>query len=396
MGLTLEEVVAFIKEAESALLSPMLRAAQERFGSASLSVALALASGAEEAANPFTAGLLRASEMPTAKAPDPLWYGMYPGRVTLLIGESGAGKSSLLFNVAVYAARGETLWGFGFSRPLRVLYVDPENAGNYREAAQDGGLCRLKLDRIDKGLPDTLTFHDGRGVDLSKPTHLAALQELVCAQRYDLVVLDPIANLFNTEDENSNAEAARHGKALTALSRETGACIVAAHHTGKDTGGNYGRGASARLGAADVGIVFRVRGNSEEHDDTYSGVTRERDDMCRVQIVKDRAAWFGHSSKYLRMAGADRFEEDTFESWKNAGQKKTDKDAQALEEVTHFLQDGKEHNQQQLFVEMQKEGFGRYSVMKALKELVEKEVIEERRGDRNAKLYQIKRESGKL
>lgn len=394
MGLTLEDMVAFIKEGNSDLLQPMLKAAQERFGSASLAVALAMVNGAKEATNPFTMGLMRASDMPTAKAPDPLWYGMYPGRVTLLIGESGAGKSSLLFNIAVHAALNEPLWDFHFPRPLRVLYIDPENAGNYREEAQDGGLCRVKLDRIEKGLPKNLTYHDGRGVDLSNPAHLAALQELIVTHRYDLVILDPIANLFNTEDENSNAEAARHGKALTALSRETGACIVAAHHTGKDTGGNYGRGASARLGAADVGIVFRVRGNTEEHDDTYNGNTRERDDVCRLQIVKDRPAWFSPSSKYLRMAGADKFNIEVFETWKNAGQKKTDKDAQALEEIAHLLQDGKTYNQQQIFEAMQKEGYGRYVVMKALNALLAGNLIQETKGEKNARLYTMKRESG--
>jgi len=397
MGMTHEELIAAIKEAPPDVLKPLLCATVERFGAPSVAMALAMTSSDEQAANPFSTGFIKASEMPPAMAPNPYWFGMYPGRVTLLIGETGAGKSSLLLNVAVHAALGECLWFFGFPGRLRVLYVDPENSGSYRDEEPEGGLCSVKLERIGKEKPDLLTFHDGRGVNLSNPTHMAALRDWICAEHYQLVFLDPIANLFNTEDENSNAEAARQGKALTTLSRETGACIVTAHHTGKDNTGNYGRGASARLGAADVGMVFRSRGTQEEADDTYTGQTRQRTDICRLQIVKDRPNFFGPSSRYLRMAGDDRFLLDMFENWKTAGRNARENKADlAKEEIMLLLQDGSERSRQQIHDALATEGIGRDAVDAALHILVNEKALTMRTGERGAKFYQIAREVGEV
>src|SRR5579862_1586025 len=182
MGLTTDEFLSALKEADGDLLKPLLRATLERFGPANVNTMLAMLGDGDTQANPFAAGLLAASEMPPANAPTPIWYGMYPGRVTFLVGESGAGKSSLLYNVAVYAAKCERLFDFNFLRACRVLYVDPENSGNYRDGERDGGLCRMKIERIGKGQPDRLVFHDGRGVDLSNITHMAALEELICRE----------------------------------------------------------------------------------------------------------------------------------------------------------------------------------------------------------------------
>jgi len=399
MGMTLEELVASIKEAGQNALKPLVCALTERYGMEPLGMQFALAGGGEGAGNPFAQGLIQASEMPPSNPPTPLYYGMYPGRVTLLIGETGAGKSSLLYNIAVHAALGETLYGFNFLNSGKVLYIDPENSGNYRDGELDGGLCSAKLKRIGKGCPANLTFHDGRALDLSKPSHMENLKELIRAGGFGLVILDPIANLFNTKDENSNGEAAQHGKALTALSRETGACIVAVHHTGKQEGGNYGRGASARLGAADVGMVFRARGDSAELDDTYTSDARERNDICRFQIVKDRSAVFGHCSKYLKMAGEDRFDLATFENWKGSGQsERVDKTSQAEEEITLLMQDGVERSRTLILEQMKLEQIGGKAVDTALYKLADKSsgspVLTLRRGERNTAYYTIAREEG--
>lgn len=397
MGLMWEEVIAAIKEAENGQLNSLLCAAAERFGSARMAMAMAMMGHGEQAKDPFLEGLISASEMPPANPPSPCWFGMYPGRVTLLIGETGAGKSSLLLNVAVHAALGEPLWDFGFPGKQRVLYIDPENSGSYRDGEREGGLCGLKIERIGKGKPDNLSFHDGRGVNLSDVSHMVALKELITRERYGLVILDPIANLFNTDDENSNAEAARQGKALIALSRETGAAVVVAHHTGKDNTGNYGRGASARLGAADVGMMFRANGPNGEADDTYTGKTRQRTDTCRLQIVKDRPNWFGHSSRYLMMAGDDRFDLSTFEDWKSARKEgRSDKTAQAEEEITNLMHDEAERTRSEISEAMRAEGMGRNAVDTALQNLVNQKVLSIRTAARGQKCYKISRETGEV
>ena len=156
----------------------------------------------------------------------------------------------------------------------------------------------------------TCVFTMGVEWTYSKQTHLDALTAFVTAEAFDIVIADPIANLFNIEDENSNAEAARQMRGLTDLSRNTGAAVVAVHHKGKSGDTDFGRGATARLSAADVGLTFTTRGNAEEGDDTYAGILKPRTDVVRLRIVKNRLEGIG--SLYLRMVWRDRFEVATY------------------------------------------------------------------------------------
>jgi hypothetical protein len=341
--------------------------------------------------NPF-ARSIHSCDLPPAKSTEPSWFGLYQGKVTLLIGETGAGKSSLLYNMGVHGGLSLPLWAvpFGLDRPLKTLYIDPENAGNFVEG--DGGLCRVKLDRIGQGQPEPLVFHDGQGIDLSNSRQMNHLQEYVQEQAFDVIVLDPIANLFNTQNEDDNAEAARQMKMLNGLSRTTGACVVAVHHTGKTTTSEYGRGASARLGAADVGLMFRVRGSEEEEDDTYTpgNGMRQREDICRFQIVKNRMD--GKGSLYLRMAGADRFELATFEEWKTASRSETPETraARVKDEVLLHLLDGAFHPRAEIVEAMKREGISQGSTDTALAALLSTgEVIRRSGGGRGGSwLYQ--------
>ena len=350
-------------------------------------------SAAGKVENPFKTGLVRACDIPAPVEIARLWFGFYPRSVVLFVGESGAGKSSLLYNICIHAARNEPLYGvpFGLGRPLRVLYIDPENSGNYAEG--DGGQCAVKLEFIGQGVPEGLHFHAGDGVNLANVAHVAALKELIEEYRYDLVILDPIANLFGTRDENDNAEAARQMTAMTSLSRQTGACVVAVHHTGKNTTGDYGRGASARLGAADVAMMFRVKSDTEDVDDTFQGTTRERDDVCRLQIVKNRRQ--GRGSLYLQMAGQDRFTVSSFEAWKSGGPRNSQRDevskCQLAEgKILELLENGEWRSRTELVDAMAVLNFGRPAVDGALEILTSSESIICERGARGAKRYILK------
>ena len=382
-------VRGWIKECGAADVKPALADLVARHGHEFVNVQMLLLAQTPNSPNPFARGAICAAEMPDAEEPVRVWFGLYPRSVALLIGETGAGKSSLLYNLCIHAARNEPLWrvGFGLGRPLRVLYVDPENSGNFSEG--HGGQCAVKIERIGQGKPRDLIFHDGQGVDLANALHIAALRQFIEAERFDVVVLDPIANLFGTKDENDNAEAARQMTALTALSRATGACILAVHHTGKNSTGDYGRGASARLGAADVAFMFRAKGDVDEVDDTFDGELRQREDQCRLQIVKNRIQ--GRGSLYLRMAGEDRFAPSTFESWKSARARAdgaATKVQMAEEEIKLYLSDGLWHGRAEMVEALRKEDLGRNVVDAALECLVSAElVISQRKGKGGSLLY---------
>jgi RecA-family ATPase len=314
------------------------------------------------------------------------------------VGETGAGKSSLLYNVAVHAARNEPLWGipFGAGKPLTVLYIDPENAGNWEEGR--GGNCAQKLERIGAGRPHHLYFHDGRGLNLSDPAHFGALTATVRALSIQVLIADPAVKMFGTRDENDNAEADKQMQLLTVLSRETGCAVILCHHTGKNTDGNYGRGASSRLASADVGIVFRVRGEDEETDDDVGagdgGDLRQRAATCRYQMVKNRLE--GRGSLYLQMAGNDRFDRTDFAAWQQAAARRAgpaqSKSEIARVEIGHALMDGERHSREEILSLLSEEKIGRNAADEALQAMITEGRIVCITGPRNSKYY---RESGR-
>jgi hypothetical protein len=297
----------------------------------------------------FAQGIINAYDVPSGEPPQKIWFGLYYNTIVLLNGETGAGKSSLLYNLAVYAAQNKPLFDVPFTlgRPVRVLYIDPENAGNWQ--AKTGGICGTKLDRIAgdrEELKDFfLQFHDGRGIKLEDPRHLALVKRHIKDNQIDLVILDPIANLFATKDENDNSEAAKHMKALIELRQETGACIVICHHQGKGATTGYGRGASARLSGADVGMMLNVRTDQEDevNDDYDPDNQAKRADVCRLRIIKNRVEDTAKASLFLAMAGDDHFRRVDFNVWKDTGKTATsegNKEDQAKAKIISLLGDG--------------------------------------------------------
>lgn len=318
--------------------------------------------------NPFATGYTRASDLSDPVLPAKHFLGLYEGGLTLLIGETGSGKSSFLYNVAIRAAKGRAYLGVDHAEGNRchVLYIDPENAGNTRST---------RLERIAAGRPRRLVFHDGQDVDLSKPAHIERLKNFITSRGFNLVIIDPIANLFNTRDENDNAEAARQMRALIGIARATSACIVAVHHSGKNQTDIYGRGASARLAAADVGILFKSSAD-DDYDDTYNGTSTERKDYCRFQIVKNR--YEGRASLYVQMDGRDRFTLSDRSEWLRNGPQSGRNRANIDEDILHHLSDGQWHSGTEIKSAMVEEGHKASAVTRALTRLTQAQAIEHR------------------
>jgi hypothetical protein len=349
--------------------------------------------------SPFGSGLIKASDMPAAKPISRLWFGLYPSSVTLLNGETGAGKSVILLTLAVHAALNLPLWGipFGADRALRVLYIDPENAGNWREG--DGGVVAQRMERLGLGRPEHLLFHDGKDLDLSRADHMADLTQLVSEREIDIIILDPLVEVFQTANENDNMEASGQMKALRLLSRETGASVVLCHHTGKlgeengGSSGKFGRGASSRLGAADVGMTLRVKPAGDDGDaDDGSADTRprHRKDICRLKIEKNRPG-SEYDSLFLRMVGDDKFELTTAaafagKSTKSATDVKSDR-AKTL--VQQLLADGREHSRQKIAEHVKQTGIGRPAIDAMLREMEAGGIIVMCKGPHNAFNYRL-------
>ena len=396
-NLALEEMLALINENTDPNLAQTLLCTLDTRHPGIVKAFQATHSRPGEARNPFDRGIRKASEFPDEIPPiQPLWFGLYPSALIYLCGETGAGKSSLLYNILIHAARNEALWGiaFGIKRPLKVLYLDPENSGDFD--TDRPGLCEQKIHRIGQGKPDLLHFHDGQGVNLSHPEQMDALEQLLIMEKYDIVVLDPIINLFGTKDENDNAEAGKQFTELKAVAKRTGCCVIAVHHTGRDNSSNFGRGASARLGAADVGLMLRRKGEGTEANDDYDATEGDTHtpDFVRLQMVKNRLEPI-KKSLYLRMAGNDRFERVSYDEWKTSTKPERDAAETALpskletakEAVLEFLRNGKSYKTDDIILALKKQDIGEGNVRAALRKLKDKEIKEEKAGRET--FYQI-------
>jgi len=244
------------------------------------------------------------SQLSAGEPLEPLYMGIYAGGVTLLNGETGKGKTSLLYNILKAATTPDfPLWGVPFTRPQKVLALDPENSDSIRHA---------RVERIGFGKEnDRLYWHNSETVNLKDKSHVKQLCAYLLENQFTGVSIDPIARLFQTANENDNAEANLEMGHLLYIARETGCWCFCVHHTGKGAGDNYGRGASARLGAAHVGMTYRARSDDPDEINDDWGVEIERSPfIARLQVIKDR---FEGSTKSLFLRSCANGVPDTFE-----------------------------------------------------------------------------------
>lgn len=200
------------------------------------------------------------------------------GRVVLLTGQGGTGKSHLSLSFAVCLAAGVPVGSF-YVRPSdreklgrgRSLVLLGEETPSEIEARLDS-ICRavrhktsLSGDDYVVGLNDDqrarvrervdylagcgrdlrLTKSDAETRDFADVLVARVVNAAQDGDPYALVVLDPMTR-FNGADENDNAAAARLVTILERLTNETRTTVVAVHHSGKGEGtATNARGASA-------------------------------------------------------------------------------------------------------------------------------------------------------
>jgi hypothetical protein len=191
---------------------------------------------------------------------DQLWVvdGMFGrGRVTLFSALWKAGKTTFLAHLLKALEHGGEFCGHA-CKAARVLYITEENQGDWADR------------RDELGLGDHITFIE-RPFDY-KPTwsewqgFLDALKVVQKRDRYDLIVMDTISNLWPVRDENKAPEVR---EALMPLHRVIdNAALGLAHHLRKADGseGTGSRGSGDFLAWVDIILEFR-RYNAGDRQD---------------------------------------------------------------------------------------------------------------------------------
>jgi KaiC/GvpD/RAD55 family RecA-like ATPase len=221
--------------------------------------------------------------------------------VTVLAGSGGGGKTSLAIGWALSLASGKPVMGERVGKPRRVLIwsEDPpeELAKRVDAAMQIHGLTRADIeDRLIVVSIDELKITIARfSQELREviAVDLPALKKIILSNKLDVVMLDPIAELHELE-ENDNVQMAKLMGMMRSVARETKAAILLLHHAskasvdaGKKSAATATRGAGAIVNSARVSMVLNEMtakdaedlGIREDERPLYGELTRPKANM---------------------------------------------------------------------------------------------------------------------
>lgn len=208
-----------------------------------------------------------------------LWYPFIPyGKLTIIQGDPGDGKTTMVLNLAAKLTKGETLdEGMDCGEPVNVIYQTAEDglADTVKPRLESAGADCTRIMVIDES-DKSLSMADER------------IEEALKTTNAKLLILDPIqAYLGGGMDMNRANEARDMTKRLGALAEKYKCAIVLIGHMNK-AGGT--KAAYRGIGSIDfyavarsVLLVGRIEG--------------EPDKRAMVQIKNNLAA-FGHSKAF--------------------------------------------------------------------------------------------------
>jgi len=195
---------------------------------------------------------------------------VFKGTLTVFIGETSVGKTTLFYHMATALAKGENFLSRPISQPYKVLLIDAETPVP---------LAQAKLgDLIDPQDEAAKRFYWLRLAGLSADDQQACdqLLETIRQIQPDVVFVDPLNAVMLVEDFNDEAEARKQLLPWKRVADELGCAVVLSAHPPKDRsrkGAARWRGSFAR--AEIVDIAFNIEGNFQS-------------DTLTLELVKDR------------------------------------------------------------------------------------------------------------
>jgi hypothetical protein len=231
-----------------------------------------------EIANPLSdedlVGLIRLSDV-EAETVEWLWRGYIPlGKITMLEGDPGLGKSMLTLNLAA-TVTGTNKW-------LPDGSLTEVDGGAVIVSLEDGlgDTIRPRLDAI-KGanltrihslaeVPDA----DGSTRPISLPDDLWRIKTAIAKVNAKLVILDPLAAMLDAKHNiNSDQDVRRALAPLAILASNTGCAIMILRHLGKqgERSAVYrGAGSIGVIGAARAGLLVAKSPDDPDHERIFS------------------------------------------------------------------------------------------------------------------------------